>query len=170
MSERNPARFNTSPNAQNRTDTEKARLKAEFEAAEAARYEAAFSEDDYNEAMARRETASDAAEYDANVAIEGRIMESPKAKFMYMLAQQVAELRANGGEPEIINDKENKIQELMEAYAEEAYANHDAAMRAAEMERDTVKGREIRAAKEAEAEAELAKRLESSRKSPRPRR
>jgi hypothetical protein len=150
LSERNPARFNTGSNAQNRSAEEQRRLMEEHDAA---RYEASFNEEEYNEAMASREAES-------LMATEGRIMENAAAKRMYMIAQQAAELRANGGEPEIIADKENKLQELLEAYTNDAESYRDASLRAAEMERDTVKGQAIRAEKEAEAEAELAKRME----------
>lgn len=153
MSERNPARFNTGHKASEWTAEDVAREKANAEAAEEARYEASFNEADYNDAMASRES-------EALMATEGRIMENVAAKRMYMIAQQAAELRANGGEPEILVDKENRLQELLEAYTNAAESERNDAFRLAEMERDTVKGQGIRAEKEAAAEAELAKRME----------
>ena len=157
MSERNPKRFENGSNAQQRSPEEQRRLMEEYDQA---RYEEAFPAEDaekgYEEVMASRE-------YDENVLTEGRIMERPEANFMYMMAQQIAELRANGGEPMIIEDKENRLQELLEKYTEKAHAERDLALRNAEInERSTVKGRQIRLEQEMAAEEELENRLKEA--------
>lgn len=162
MSERNPARFNTIPNAQNRSPEEQARLLQEVEDAEMARYEASFSEDDYNESMQARKLEAAADEMNALADTESRIMENVKARRLYTISQEIAGLRTNGGEPEVIADKEARLEELLVQYFADAEADRNAALRAAESERDTVKGNRIRAAKEAEAEVEMVKRMEEA--------
>jgi hypothetical protein len=168
--EQHRLRFEEGSNATQRSAEEQRRLMEEYDQA---RYEEAFPVDEeaegaYNEAM-------EAREYEKNALIEGRILERqdngegkevlvrPEANRMYMMAQQIAELRANGGESKIIADKENKLQELLEKYSEEAHTERDLRLRNAEInERSTVKGAEIRLKEEMEAEEELARRLEEA--------
>jgi hypothetical protein len=175
MSERNPKRFENGSSAQQRSAEEQRRLTEEYDQA---RYEEAFpvdedSEKAYNDAMAARAESAAEGERDSYAAIEGRIMERqendegemvlvhPELNRMYMMAQQIAELKASNGEPQIISDKENKLQELLEAYSDQAQTNRDLEVRNAEInERSTVKGREIRSSQEAAAEEELARRME----------
>jgi hypothetical protein len=156
--EQHRLRFEDGSNANQRSAEEQRRLMEEYDQA---RYEEAFPVDEdaeksYNEAM-------EAREYEKNALIEERVLDNPSARRMYAMAQEVAELRANGGEPKIIANKENKLQELLEKYSEEAHTNRDLRLRNAEInERSTVKGAEIRLKEEMEAEEELAHHLEEA--------
>lgn len=148
MSERYPKHLESS--ARMRSSEEQRRLMDEFETAETARYNEGLDEEAFNEKMAERER-------EAIATVEARILENPEANRMYMMAQHIAELRANGGDT---SDKEDKLQELLEDYTEKARAVRDTKVKNAEMERDTPKGREIRRSKEIEAEEEFEQRQE----------
>lgn len=150
MSERMQSKLNVTGNASMRSAEEQQRLMNEYDDV---MYESGVDDAAYEEAMAKRD-------YEKNVAIEGRIMENATARRMYMMAQQIAELKVKGGSNEIVSDKEDKLQELLLAYADNADAGRAIENRNAEQERDTVKGNAIRVEKQIAAEEAHAERME----------
>jgi len=150
MSERIQSKLNVKGNASMRSPEEQQRLMNEYDDA---MYESGVDDAAYEEAMAKRE-------FEKNAVIEGRIMENAKARRMYMMAQQVAELKANGGNQETISEKEDKLQDLLVAYSDAADGTRAVENRNAEAERDTVKGNSIRLDKQIAAEEAHAERME----------
>jgi hypothetical protein len=158
MSERNPKRFETVTSAQSRSPEEQQRL---LEEADRERYEAFMSdgEADYDKAMADREVQA----YDEHAETEKRVMEDVDTRRMYMEAQQIAELRDSGAEPEIIADKEELLQELLLTYTDKAYADRDAEVRNAEVNAtSTVKGKAREEEEKRQAEANLAPKIQAA--------
>jgi hypothetical protein len=162
MSERNPKRFENGSNAQSRSPEEQQRL---IEESDRERYEATMAADEtaYNEAMAAREASAHEDEVNEYAETEGRVMEDVETRRMYMLAQQIAEGRNNGVEPEIIADKEEALQELLLNYTNKAYSDRDLRVRNAEINAtSTPKGKEREEAERREAEQELAPKIKAA--------
>lgn len=162
MSERNPKRFENGSNAQSRSAEEQQRL---IEESDRERYEASMAADEaaYNEAMSTREARAREDEVNEYAEIEGRVMEDVETRRMYMLAQQIAESRDRGAEPEIIADKEEALQELLLNYTNKAYADRDLQVRNAEITAtSTPKGKEREEAEKRKAEEELAPKIKAA--------
>ena len=139
MSEYNPKRFNTVSSAADHTDAEieAARLEAvdengdfvssnrqeEYDDRQILRDGQYVSqEEEFNRNMQARAERQAGEEYAAKAAIESRIFVDANAQFMYMIAQDIARLRAkadkNPGDEQIIRDKEDNLEKRLEDYAE----------------------------------------------------
>lgn len=115
MSSTNPNRFNTGSSAQNRSLEDQRVIMDQAYA-------------DYWKNVGEDETALGLGEVEQRneeqrlQKLEEGVMNKPETRRMYMMAQQIAELRSKGDETAllVLKDKEDKLEELLLAYHESA--------------------------------------------------
>ena len=118
----NPNRFNTVPNAQERSYAEQQALMDEAYA----NYWKDVEQDETSHSLEEVEQRNAERYFQEN------IMSRPDTRHMYAMAQQIAELRKNNSEVQILKDKEDRLEELLIAYHEAAQQEYDVATRNSE--------------------------------------